>query len=136
MSFCFVFLKIYRFVVPNKSIHVSRQGFLRYFDKCVARIFVCNTLYFVRGHSTTTWTRRGGGGGGQQKVHACPPRGGGGLSMSTWTKIWKNSTEQLWQSTMKSLITSTFVQLWLENAVHIPWLKTKVCVFLCAKSLK
>ena len=38
--------------------------------------------------------------------------------------------------TMKSLITSPFVQLWLEDAVHttVHSLKTKACVFSCAKS--
>ena len=36
--------------------------------------------------------------------------------------------------TMKSLITSLFGQLWLEDAVHRRWLKTRACVFLCAMS--
>ena len=40
----------------------------------------CNpdSLIWLRGHSTTTWTRRGEGGGGV-------------TWMSTWTKIWKKS---------------------------------------------
>ena len=74
------------------------------------------------------------GGRGVSKKSTLVHPGGGGLWMSTWTKIWKKGIEESWQMTMKSLITSPFVQLWLEDAVHRRWLKTKACVFLCAKS--
>ena len=72
-----------------------------------------------------------GGGFFAHFVHV--DRGGGSQDVHV-DKIFKKGTEESWQMTMKSLITSPFVQLWLEDAVHRRWLKTKACVFLCAKS--
>ena len=49
-------------------------------------------------------------------------------------RFGKKSIEESWQMTMKSIITSPFVLLWLEDAVNRRWLKTEACVFLCSKS--
>ena len=46
-------------------------------------------------------------------------------------KKFKKGTEESWQMTMKILISSIFVQLLLEDAIHKRWLKNKACVFMC-----
>ena len=48
-------------------------------------------------------------------------------------KNLKKGIEESWQMTMKSLITSHFVQLDLRMQ-YIEKLKTKACVFFCPKS--
>ena len=58
------------------------------------------------------------GGRGVIKKSTLVHSGGVDLRMSTWTKLKKKDTNESREMTMKNLITSPFVQLLLEDAVH------------------
>ena len=61
----------------------------------------------VRSHSTTTWTRRGRGVSKKSTLVHPGVGGWGGGSLDVHVdKHLKKGTEELWQMTMKSLITS------------------------------
>ena len=65
-------------------------------------------MHFDRGHSTTTWKRREGGGSAKSPRLSTQ---GGVLNGHVDKNLKKKGIEDSWQMTMKSLNTSSFVQL-------------------------
>ena len=66
--------------------------------------------------------QEGGEGGSAKSPRLSTQGGGGGYQDVHVDKTLQKGKEESWQMTMKILITSPFVQLWLENAVHRRWI--------------